>query len=62
MLIKEVPKLKNYITTAELAEALKVSRQTLYDWRKKGLPFIKIGSRIRFDLEAVNEWINEQNN
>lgn len=53
--------MKNYITTAELAELLKVSRQAIYNWRMNGLPFVKIGSRIRFDLEAVNEWINEQN-
>lgn len=53
--------MKEYITTSELAEFLKVSRQAIYNWRKIGLPFIKIGSRIRYDLEAVNEWIADQN-
>jgi excisionase family DNA binding protein len=53
--------MKNYITTAELAESLKVTRQAIYNWRKKGLPFIRIGASIRYELQAVENWINEQN-
>lgn len=53
--------MKEYLTVSELQEKLKVSRQTIYDWRKNGLPFLKIGSSIRFDGDEVNEWVEKQN-
>lgn len=53
--------MNNYITTEELAEKLKVTRQTIWLWRKNGLPHIKISRSVRFDFEAVLEWINKQN-
>jgi excisionase family DNA binding protein len=53
--------LVEYVTVDELTEKLKVTRQTIYLWRKQGLPFLKIGRSVRFDLEAVNEWIHRQN-
>jgi excisionase family DNA binding protein len=53
---------KEYITIEELTEKLKVSRQTIYLWRKEGLPFIKINRSVRFDLDAVNEWITARSN
>ena len=50
------------ITRKELAERLKVSERTIDIWRsEKGLPFTKISRFIRFDIEAVNEWIKKQN-
>jgi excisionase family DNA binding protein len=49
------------LTTLELAEKLKVTRQCIYNWRKQGLPALKIGRAVRFDLQAVNEWINKHN-
>jgi excisionase family DNA binding protein len=52
--------MNEYLTTEELAEKLKVTRQSIWHWRKKGLPALKIGRAVRFDLEAVSEWINKQ--
>lgn len=53
--------MKQYITTEELSQRLQVTRQTLNNWRKQGLPFIKIGRAVRFDMDEVNKWIEEQN-
>ena len=44
-----------------MIEKLKVSRTTLYLWRKKGLPFKRIGTQIRYDVHEVEEWIEENN-
>jgi excisionase family DNA binding protein len=52
--------MKEYLTTAELAENLKVTRQCIFNWRKQGLPALKIGRAVRFDLEAVNAWVNDK--
>lgn len=53
--------MKELLTTEKLSEILKVSRITIYNWRKKGLPCIKIGRTVRFDLEKVMEWIESKN-
>ncbi len=42
------------ITTKELCEFLGITEPTVIRWRKKGkIPFMQIGSSIRFDLTAV---------
>ena len=46
-------------TKSELAEQLKVHPNTIDRWRKKGLPCIKKGSVIRFDLNKVTSWLEE---
>lgn len=48
------------MTTEELEEFLKVSRTTLYEWRKKGMPCIKMSRLIRYDKESVIKWLDEQ--
>jgi len=52
------------LTTNEITKRLKVSRDTLYKWRDKGMPFIKItpGSRgaVRYDWDKVLEWIKSR--
>lgn len=53
--------MSEYLTTAELSDKLKVTRQAIWNWRKQGLPAVKIGRAVRFDLNAVNDWINKQN-
>jgi excisionase family DNA binding protein len=49
------------LTIKEMAEKLKVSRQTIYEWRKKGMPYKTIGAVIRFDINEVVIWIEKQN-
>jgi excisionase family DNA binding protein len=42
------------ITTKQLCEFLRVTEPTIIRWRKKGkIPFMQIGSSVRFDLSAV---------
>ena len=47
----------NFLTVEDVAEMLQVTRTTIYNLKKKGLPFIKLGKNIRFDEEAVVEWV-----
>lgn len=53
--------MSNLITTKQLAEMLQVAEITIHKWRNKGLPFKKIGRAVRFNVEEVNQWINNQN-
>jgi excisionase family DNA binding protein len=42
------------LTVVELAAALRVSRSFVYHHHAAGkLPAVRVGSRVRFDLEAV---------
>lgn len=49
----------NLLTTKELQDWLKVSRFTVHNWRSEGLPYLKIGRSVRFDKDAVKEWLLE---
>jgi excisionase family DNA binding protein len=40
---------------------LQVTRTTIYNLKKRGLPFIKLGKTIRFDQEEVINWIKANN-
>ncbi|HEU5300385.1 MAG TPA: helix-turn-helix domain-containing protein [bacterium] len=42
------------MTADEVAEILRVSRQSIYRWADNGtLPCIKVGRAVRFDPEAI---------
>ena len=44
-------------TTPEIAQFLRVHTKTVERWRKRyGLPCLKIGGRIRYDLGDVTRW------
>lgn len=49
----------NLLTVEEIAKELKVTRQTIYQWRKDGMPFLRMGRLIRFEQEKVMEWLKE---
>lgn len=50
----------NLLTTKEICEIYKISRNTVDRWRReKGLPYIRVGSGIRFKEEDVKEWIEK---
>lgn len=51
---------EDLLTVDELCSWLKVTRITVERWRKKGMPFIKVGRLVRFDREKVKQWINEK--
>ncbi len=46
-----------FLTIEDVAEMLQVTRTTIYNLKKKGLPFIKLGKNIRFDQEEVVNWV-----
>ena len=56
-----VPKIK-YLTRGEVARFLKISLPTLYRYTKDGLlKSYRIGSKIRYKLEEVEEALKERN-
>ena len=46
----------------QVSEMFCVSRQTIYKWRKRGMPYIVIGGTVRFSYEEIMNWVNDQNN
>lgn len=46
-----------FLTVEDVAEMLQVTRTTIYNLKKQGLPFIKLGKNIRFDEEDVIKWV-----
>ncbi len=57
--------LNELFTLEEMAERLKVKKSWLYSrTRQTGpgtIPRIKVGKYIRFDYQAVMDWLREQN-
>lgn len=49
------------LTVKEMAQIFKVSTRGIYYWMDQGLPYLKIGGRVRFEKKKVMEWIAEQN-
>jgi len=48
------------LTQKEVCALLKVSRTTLLRLRNEaGLPYVSMGTRLRFDEEAVSEWLKQ---
>ncbi|MGN0542414.1 MAG: hypothetical protein ACI4JG_03100 [Acutalibacteraceae bacterium] len=48
------------VTEIELCELLKVERCFLWSCRQKGMPFLRLGSKIiRYDYDKVLQWFNE---
>ena len=47
------------ITATEIAKILKVSKPTVYKWKKLGLPYIKVGRSIRFNINGVLGWLKK---
>jgi hypothetical protein len=49
-----------WITEQELSEHLQVSTRHLINLRKCGLPFIQLGSSIRYDLLEVEQFVRSK--
>ena len=50
-----------FLTVDDVAEMLQVARSTIYNLKKQGMPFIKLGKNIRFDQEEVIHWVKTNN-
>ena len=46
-----------FLTIEDVSEMLQVTRTTVYNLKKQGFPFIKLGKNIRFDQEEVVKWV-----
>ena len=46
-----------FLTIDDVSEMLKVTRTTVYNLKKQGMPFIKLGKNIRFDQKEVIDWV-----
>lgn len=51
-------KMGKLMSVAELAEYLKLDKQTIYNWlHKKKISGIKVGRVWRFDKDAIDAWL-----
>lgn len=52
----------NLLTTAEVADRLNVSEQTLRHWRtqNRGPRYLKLGKAVRYRPADITTWIEEQ--
>lgn len=48
-----------FLTIDDVSEMLQVTRSTVYNLKKKGMPFIKLGKNIRFDQDEVINWVKQ---
>lgn len=49
-----------WLTEAQLAEHLQISTRHLINLRKAGLPFIQLGSSVRYDIHEVEQFIRSR--
>lgn len=50
--------MKNYLTSDELCEKLKMAKPTLYLLTsKRKIPHVKIGRRLLFSEDSIYKWI-----
>lgn len=52
--------MSNLLTERELSKFLKVSIVTLYRLRLSGMPCIRVGGQLRYDLSAVLKWLDTE--
>ena len=51
----------HFLTVEEVAELLRVSPRSVYDWVSQGeIPFHKAGRRTIFLLEEILEWTSQR--
>ena len=48
--------MENLTLEKDVVEEFKVSRSTLWKWRKSGLPHVRIGRKIFYKIDALVEW------
>jgi len=54
---KDMPADIKFLTIEDVSEMLQVTRTTVYNLKKQGMPFIKLGKNIRFDQKEVVDWV-----
>ncbi len=46
-----------YLTENELAKRLQISRTTLYQLRKEGMPYLRVNRMVRYCPEKIETWL-----
>ena len=55
--IGEALSVDQLISEKNLAEALGISKQVLYGFRQKGLPWLNIGGKVFYHEQTFMEWL-----
>jgi len=51
---------RRLINVEEFSELTGLSKSTIYSWvSQRRIPFVKCGRLTKFDLERIDEWIEE---
>lgn len=45
------------ITDKEMGEYLRASKMKLWQMRKEGMPYLRVGDSVRYELAVVMDWI-----
>ena len=49
------------MTQAQMMEELQVTANTLWQWRKQGMPYVPLGTRaVRYNLHDVMGWLEDR--
>lgn len=51
---------ENYLTASELAGVFKIKVPTVRAWTRQGMPHLKCGRLVRFQVEKVREWLEKR--
>jgi excisionase family DNA binding protein len=51
---------ETWLTADELAKVFKIKKPTVRLWTRKGMPHLRCGRLVRFDAQAVIEWLKQQ--
>jgi excisionase family DNA binding protein len=53
---------KRFLNKKELSEYLGISVYTLDSWvsQRREIPYIKVGTRVLFDIEDVHAWLESR--
>jgi excisionase family DNA binding protein len=58
--MKGVLKMSEKLTTKDLCKIYKVTKTTIENWRREGMPFEKLGKIVRFNQEEVEQWLKNR--
>lgn len=49
------------MTSAEVAQVLRVSEKTLSNWRYRGqIPYLRVGGLVRYRWSDIDAWLKRQ--
>lgn len=54
--VREQPE-RRYLSKRALAEQYGVNERTIKTWREKGLPGVRVGREVMYDVDACDRWI-----